>query len=177
MPYVKIQIDAASRNCRVAAPPPLRPERVANPVLKLWRWHINLALADAKKTRNGLPTDGAIHARWWLEEHQPAECDRDEWEASFACCCMWLDLDADKERARVLGEIDASWKAALDAWVNGYMYQRRALVRSCAGGRAAVFGRQQLMPLMHGLDFEAVACVEHDDPPGWQKKLRPLRAA
>ena len=177
MPFVQVKIDAASTDRSVAEPAPLRPGLVANPVLKLWRWMINSAVADAKKTRNGLPTDGAIHARWWLEDHQPVESDREEWERSFAACCMWLDLNVGEERARVLREVDAAWKTALDAYVSGYMYQRRALVRSCAGGRAATFGRQMLMPLMHGLDFETVSGVEHDDPPGWEKKLRPLRAA
>lgn len=132
-------------------------------MLKFWRWMINSAVADAKRTAYGLPTDAAILARWWIEEHRPKQSDREEWERSFECACSWLGLDAKAERERLVIELDAHVFAAYREHVRTTVYQRRAAVLTCAGMPTAI-ARQNVLPLVSETDYEHVAGIEHGDP-------------
>jgi hypothetical protein len=132
-------------------------------VLKFWRWLINSAAADAKRTHHGLPTDAAILARWWIEEHKPTQANREEWERSLDCACSWLGVDPVAERKKLLAEIDDHLRAAYDDHVRTTVYLRRAAVLTCAGYPTAV-ARQCVLPLVSEPDYEHVAGVDHPDP-------------
>lgn len=134
------------------------------------------AVADAKRTRYGLPTDAAILARWWIEEHQPRQADKEEWERCFECACSWLSLEPGKERKRLLEEVDAALQLAYLEHVRSTVYLRRAAVLSCAGMPTAI-ARHYELPLVSEADYEHVAGVDHADPVDWTLKLAELRAA
>jgi len=158
-----VKIDAAKTNRSLANQAPSRPQLQANPVLKFWRWMINSAAADAKRTQHGLPTDAAILARWWIEEHKPKQSERVEWERSLDCACSWLGLDPAEERRRLLAEIDEHLRTAYAEHVRTTVYLRRAAVLTCAGYSTAV-GRQTVLPLVSEVDYEHVAGIDHPDP-------------
>src|ERR1700752_5181153 len=104
---IRVQTDAARTDRSLnqpAAPKKLRKD----PQLLFWRRMIESAVADAKRTRNGLPTDIAIMAKLWIVEYRPTQEDREGWMLSFACACHWLDLDPDAERQKRLDEINAA---------------------------------------------------------------------
>jgi hypothetical protein len=101
----RVQIEAARRDHSFSQAQLPRVICV-DPKLLSWRRLIDHAVADAKKTTDGLPTDHAILARWWISDLRPTQADRDNWERCFECACCWLDLDADKERQRLLKQID-----------------------------------------------------------------------
>ena len=181
MSITAVQVDAGSRShslrkCLHASAAGKGGKARVNPVLKFWRWMINSAVSDAKKTRNGLPTDAAILARWWLEEHKPSQSERGEWERSLACCCQWLEVDLDAERKRLLAEIDESLSEAYRMHVRVSVYTRRAAVLACAGVTVTL-ARQHVLPLVSDADYEHIADIDHGDPAGWTKKLRVLQAA
>jgi hypothetical protein len=133
-------------------------------VLTLWRRMIDTAVADAKRTKFGLPTDGAIMARLWLEEFRPAQDNKDDWGRSLACACSCLGLDVEAERKRLLGDIDAHLHQVYVDYIRAHRYARRAALLTCAGVNTAV-QRQYVMPLVDERDYEDVAGVEHPDPP------------
>ena len=176
MSGLKVHIDAAKSNRSLVAGAPAKRKQAANPVLKLWRWMINSAVADAKRTKFGLPTDGAIHARWWLEEHHPKPSDKDEWERSFAACCSWLDEDEDALRKKLLEEIETVLHNAYMDFLRAYVYQRRAAVLSCAGIPTAI-AKHYMLPMVSQADYETIAGIEHGDPDKWELKLSRLIAA
>jgi hypothetical protein len=141
----------------------LRKRRIvlANPVLLLPRRLIDTAVADAKKTRHGLPTDLAICQRWWISDNRPQRGDRSKvgrmlYALSFESCCEMLDLDVDEERKRVLAEIDDAIVRAMVQHAGDATYQRRACVLACAGVPTAV-GRQYVLGLVDVDDYEDVA--------------------
>lgn len=176
MAHQLVQVDAARSNRSLvgAAPAKCRKQK-ADPVLKFWRWMISHAVADAKRTRAGIPTPAAILARWWLEEHKPLQNETAEWERSFDCCCSWLGDEPAVERKRLLAEIDAALETAWRDHVRMSVYQLRASVLSCAGVRTAI-GRQHVLPLVDGSEYEHVAGIEHGDPPPRVRKTMQIAA-
>jgi hypothetical protein len=139
----------------------------ADPVLLFWSKLISSAAYEARKTRHGLPTPNAVHARWWIVNFKPAQRDRDAWETSFEAACSWLGWDADAERKRLKAEIDA---ALLKAHLR-YATQRwrresklwRARVLACAGVETAIAG-QLVLGLVSPEDFEDAHGKDHPDP-------------
>jgi hypothetical protein len=143
-----------------AAPPPRT--RQNDPILRFWRRILMHAVADAKKTKDGLPTDQAILARWWISDYRPKRENPDEWENSFECCCMWLSKDPVDGRKRVLEDIDAALK---EAWVQRWyriVYNQRAAVLSCAGTPTAI-ARQYILPLVAESTHEETAGIDKPD--------------
>jgi hypothetical protein len=92
MARVRVQMTAEAKDHSLVARAPLRRVRL-QPVPTLYLKMLDHAITDAKRTRCGMPTDAAILARWWIEEHRAAETDRVDWERSFACACHWLSRD------------------------------------------------------------------------------------
>jgi len=152
----------------------LRRSVKADNVLLFWRRYIDSAVAEACKTRWGVPTDSAILERWWIEEHKPDRKDAVEWERSFACACGWLNLDAEAERMRLVAVIEETLRGKCIEFVRTNILLRRAAVLSCAGIPTAV-GKQYEMPLVSTADYEHVAGVEHGDPANIT--MPPVRAA
>jgi hypothetical protein len=109
----------------------------SDPQLLLWRRMIEFSVAEAKKTVDGLPTDLAILARWWIADFQPNEREKDEWERSFACACQWLDLDAAKERKKRLREIDSCQRSPSSSYCHWWLCAR--MTRSPASRRWTSF--------------------------------------
>ncbi len=158
---VQVQIDAARTDrSLVQAKAQKRIER--NPVMGMWAKLIDQAVQDAKRTVQGLPTDGAILARWWIAEHQPAESAKEDWERSFACACVWLGWDAASKRKRLIERIDHSLHRQYEAHVQSVIYVRRAMVLSCAGFPTTI-ARQYMMPLVSEKDYEDVAGIDFGD--------------
>ena len=81
----QVQIDAAKTNRSLVTAAPARRRVRIDPQLLFWRRMIDHAIADAKRVAYGLPTDAAILARWWIEEHRPPQKDCCDWERSFHC--------------------------------------------------------------------------------------------
>ena len=135
--------------------------RTDKPLL-LWRRMIEFATAEAKKTEDGMPTDLAILARWWIADFQPKEADKQEWERSFACACNWLDLDAGKERKKRLHAIDLYLQATWLEHMRCVVYTRRAMVLSCAGVPSAI-AKQFVLPLVAACSYDDIAGVETMD--------------
>jgi hypothetical protein len=134
----------------------------ADPPLLVWRRLLNHAVDEAKKTIEGLPTDLAILARWWIADLQPTHSDKDEWERSFGCACHWLDIDPAVERKRLVREIDAALKKAwIEVW-HRLVYMRRAMVLSCAGIPTAIAG-QFMLPLASESTYDEVAGIDKPD--------------
>lgn len=134
----------------------------ADPPLLVWRRLLNHAVDEAKKTMDGLPTDLAILARWWIADLQPQQSDRNEWERSFGCACQWLDIDPGEERRRLVREIDKALKRAwMEVW-HAVVYMRRAMVLSCAGIPTAVAG-QFMLPLASVSTYDEVAGIDKPD--------------
>jgi hypothetical protein len=153
--------DAARHDRSFAQPQALLSMR-SDPTLLVWRRLLNHAVAEAKKTLDGLPTDLAHLARWWIADLQPARHEHDEWERSFACACQWLDIDASKERKRLVREIDAALKATwMEVWFK-LTYMRRAMVLTCAGRPTAIAG-QFLLPLVSKSTYDEVAGIDKPD--------------
>ena len=100
----------------------------AQVMLRFWRKLIFIAVAEAKKTHCGMPTDGAILARWWIAELRPERTDRVEWERSFSCACEMLSRDETVLRAELLKEIDKALRRANRVHVQSAIYLRRAMV-------------------------------------------------
>lgn len=176
MPGPTVQIEAARTNRSLVNAPPSRPQLKADPVLKFWRIIINHAVADAKRTYAGLPTDAAILARWWIEEHRPKQSEREEWERSFECACSWLGLDAAAERKLLCEKIDEHLRGAYADHVRRTVYLRRAAVLTCAGFTTAI-ARQNVLPLVSEEDYEHIAGVEHGDPDRVVRQMQAMRAA
>lgn len=73
-----------------------------------WRFAM-CTLADAMKSRCGVPTDDALLARAWIASSAGGEVvDGKRPYLSFDECCHWLGLDADAERLACLEMIDAA---------------------------------------------------------------------
>ena len=138
-----------------------RPEPTAA-AQQFWRRLIFSAVVDAKKTRNGIPTDSAILARWWIVEHRPDARNREEWERSFGCACERLGRDAVMLRDKLVQQIDAALAESYAEHVQSVVYVRKAMVLSCAGLPRAI-ARQYLLPLVDEQDFEEVAGIDHGD--------------
>lgn len=139
-----------------------RPNPKALPQLLMWRKLIDQAVQDSKRTAQGMPTDVAILARWWIAEHKPKQSEREEWERSFECACSWIDQDTAAYRIQLVAEIDLVLRNSLDAHVQAVIYVRRAMVLSCAGFPTAI-AKQFVMPLVSKHDWEDVAGVDHGD--------------
>jgi hypothetical protein len=158
---MRVQTDAARTDRslgQAAAPRQLRKD----PQLLLWRRLLEHTTADAKRTKYGLPTDVAILARWWVAENRPFERDKAKWETSFDCACHWLDLDPKEERKKRLGDIDEALHAAYQNYVNQIVYQRRAAILACTG-QATAIGRQYMLPLVTGDNYDDVAGIDGND--------------
>jgi hypothetical protein len=152
----------ASRHDRSFAQPQALLSMRCDPPLLVWRRLLNHAVDEAKKTIDGLPTDLAILARWWISDLQPDRSDRDDWERSFACACHWLDLDAVSERKRLVREIDAVLKQAwMEVWYR-LTYLRRAMVLTCAGRPTAIAG-QFVLALASTATYDEVAGIDKPD--------------
>ena len=122
---------------------------------------IDQAAQDAKRTMFGKPTDSAIVARWWIEEHRPATTDV-EWEASFERACDLVGTDAGKLRVRLVAAIEEKWRRDAEKQRRAELYVRRAMVLGCAGIPTAI-ARQYLLPMASEKDYEQVAGVDHGD--------------
>jgi hypothetical protein len=134
----------------------------SNPQLLFWRRLLNHAVDEAKKTTDGLPSDMAILARWWIADLRPAQSEKDDWERSFDCACHWLDIDPAIERKNLLHAIDVALKKVwLEIWFR-LTYQRRAMVLTCAGRPTAIAG-QFLLPLCSVTSYDEVAGIEKPD--------------
>lgn len=155
------------------APSPKRQK--ADPKLLFWRRLIEQAVADAKRTAHGLPTDAAILARWWIEEHRPTQSDKGEYERSFEAACGWLNIDPHEERKKRLVEINETWDIALRDYGRTAVYVRRAMVLSCAGVPISI-ARQYELPLVSEADYEHVAGVDHPDPAAVTARLLELNS-
>lgn len=123
---------------------------------------INQAVTEAKKMVNGLPTDRAILAQWWIADHRPTQADKDEWERSFACACHWLGMDVDAERKRLVAEIELAQRSACYDHLRKVTYRHRAAVLACAGEAVAI-ARQYVLPLVSPDLFDEVAGNDGDD--------------
>lgn len=120
------------------------------------------AIAEAKKTVDGLPTDLAILARWWISDLRPPREEKEDWERSFDCACHWLDLDTATERKRIIQEIDDALKHAwMQIWYR-LCYMRRAMVLTCAGRPTAIAG-QFFLPLASESSYDEVAGIDKPD--------------
>ncbi len=128
---------------------------------RFWRRLVFHAVAEAKRTRCGVPTDSAILERWWIE-HQPTAADKDEYERSFNHACEQMGRDPDKMRKKFLEQIEASNLADFKLHVQSVMYLRRAMVLACAGVPTAI-ARQYAMPLCDEQDYEHVAGIDYGD--------------
>lgn len=106
------EVTAARRTREIEVDAPRRTE--AEVALLLFRRLIATALHEAKKTRDGLPTNTALLERAWFEEHTPLESHA--YLTSFAHCCHMLALNESEERARALKEISRQWHKALVDW-------------------------------------------------------------
>lgn len=158
---VRVQTDAARTDRslgQAAAPRQLRKD----PQLLFWRRLLEHTVADAKKTKYGMPTDVAILARWWIAENRPYQHDKVKWETSFECACHWLDLDPTEERKKRLAEIDDALYAAYQSHVNQIVYQRRAAILACTGEPTAI-GRQYMLPLVSEDNYDVVAGIDGSD--------------
>jgi hypothetical protein len=180
MPPVKIDASRTNRSLAAAAAgPAARPQLEANPMLLFYRRQIDSAVAGAKKTKYGIPTDTAIIDRWWIQELRPSESDKDEWERSFECACHWLDLEPEAERKKLLAEIDDALTEACVRHAGDVVYRRRAQVLSCAKGIPIAIGKQFVLALVSLDDYEQIALIEHPDPPARKKPrlARPSRSS
>jgi hypothetical protein len=86
----------------------------AEPALLFFRRTKDLAIHEAKQTKNGLPTRIALLGRAWVEHHSQPE--HGDWPTSFANCCRMLGEDAGSERAKAVKDIDRAWRKALSDW-------------------------------------------------------------
>jgi hypothetical protein len=171
MAMQQVLTDAAGKNRGFTQPPALVSLR-ADPPLLVWRRLLNHAVDEAKKTTEGLPTDLAILARWWIADLQPTRGQHDEWERSFGCACHWLDIDPVLERKRLVREIDKALKLAwMEVWFH-LTYLRRAMVLSCAGIPTAIAG-QFMLPLASESTYDEVAGI---DKPDMFAELEPIEA-
>jgi hypothetical protein len=135
----------AERTNRSLTQAPEPKKMTGDPALLFWRRLIESAVADAKRTKFGLPTDTAILARYWIAEDRPTQENKDEWERSFECACQWLDLDTNAERQARLKEIDEALAHSYKEYASKVTYVRRAAVLACAGKPTAI-ARQYIPP-------------------------------
>lgn len=99
-----------TRSIEVAEPRRMK----AEPALLFFRRLKDLAVHEAKQTRNGLPTRTALLGRAWIEHH--SEPTNPDWKTSFANCCRMLGEDENEERIQALKEIRRAWQKALADW-------------------------------------------------------------
>ena len=169
-----VRVDAARTNRSLTGGQPdraasLRHRRtvLAQPVLMKWRRLIDTAEAEAKKTRDGFPTDTALSERWWIEINRPSKPSPEDhselvqmlYAGSFDCCCEMLGLDAKEERKRIRREIKAAWLVAFEDELERRIYDRTAAVLRCQGVPARD-GDQYALGLVHPADYEEVADPE-----------------
>ena len=152
----------------------------ADPVLLLYRRLIDTAVAEAMKTVYGVATHGAVFARWWIEEYRPAKTDDDLWPFSFECCCHWLSIDAEEERKRLRGLVQARLRRAACEFAQSVAYVRRGEVVACMGMTAAI-GKQYVLGMVSTVEeYELIVGI---DRPEKQPRLfdgldrKPKRAA
>ncbi len=151
-------------------------EYIREKPLRFWDRLIQTAVADAKRTYAGMPTDNAILQRNWIER-RTAETDRTDWERSFECACQWLGLDPETERKRLLTEINDSLVQTLVLHAGSVVYQRSAAVLSCATGVPRRIGRQFVLALVSEAEYELIAGINLPDPPPRRRKRTAHRLA
>lgn len=157
---MRVQTDAARTDRslgQAAAPRQLRKD----PQLLYWRRQLEHATADAKKTKYGMATDMAILAKWWIETRTEQK-NKARWSYSFECACHWLDLDAKEERKKRLADIDQALRVSYQNYINQVIYQRRAAILACTGEPTAI-GRQYMLPLVTGDNYDDVAGIDGND--------------
>lgn len=172
----QVHVEAAKTNRSLVDRAPVKRRVRVDPQLLFWRRMIDSAVADAVRTKNGLPTDLAIMQRYWIEDFRPPQSDKDEWERSFECACSFLNMDAAVERKRLVAEIDATLLDAYRQHVRSWVYVRKAAVMQCAGVDVTI-AKARLLPLVSEHDYEDVAGIEHGDPVGATRVLRERMAA
>lgn len=158
---IRVQTDAARTDRSLSQVPAAKKLR-RDPELAYWRRLIASASADARKTRNGIPTDMAILARWWIESNRPQKSDRIAWSTSFECACDWLSLDPAETRKKMLAQVDQALLDEYRVYIRRVVYQRRAAVLTCAGEPTAI-ARQYILPLVSAAEYELVAGIDGDD--------------
>ena len=131
-------------------------------MLLFWTRMITHSVDEAKKTIDGLPTELAILARWWIADFQPRETEKDDWERSFACACQWMDKNVVSFRKQLLQEIDQTLMDRFVEQMRVAVYTRRAAVLSCAGVPTAI-ARQFVLPLVSAASYDEVAGLETMD--------------
>ena len=147
-------------------------------ILLFWRRLVDSAVADAKLVGDdGLPTNAAILARWWLEDNRPSRSDADAWETSFECACHFLQDDATAERVRLLAEIDLELATAHAKWVEKRVSFRRSLVLACAGMDIVNENGQFVMPLASKKEYDHTAGICHGDPAIAARQIARIDAA
>ncbi|HEY1502566.1 MAG TPA: hypothetical protein VGF88_23525 [Acidobacteriaceae bacterium] len=82
--------------------------------LSYYRRQDELALHAAKRTRNGIPTAGALLERSWFEAH--SEVGWMGWESSFSNICKMLNWEEAPTRAARIEDIDRVWRKSLLDW-------------------------------------------------------------
>jgi hypothetical protein len=158
---IRVQTDAA-RTDRSLTQAPAATKLRRDPELQYWRRLLSSAAADARKTRNGLPTDSAILAMYWIFDFRPQKSDRVAWSTGFECACDWLSLDPLETRRKMRARIDEAHVDAYKSHIRRVIYQHRAAVLSCAGEPTAIAG-QYILPLVSVVEYELVAGIDGDD--------------
>lgn len=157
---MRVQTDAARTDRSLGQPAAPRQLR-KDPQLLFWRRLLEHTVADAKKTKYGMPTDVAILAKWWIEA-RTQQVDKEKWSLSFECACHWLDLDSKEERKKRVAQIDEALRAAYLNHINQVVYQRRAAILACTGEPTAI-GRQYMLPLVSGDNYDDVSGIDGND--------------
>jgi len=143
----------------------------ANPVLLVWRRLIDTAVDEAKRVRFGEPTDSAILARWWIEVEDDPDVQAVEFRATFERACGFLGIDnVATERAKLLKDIDTSWKGAHLAYMAKRVELRSKAVMTTAGCQTAL-GKTFALLLVSQAELEETAGRHRPDPPQWKRKL------
>jgi len=103
------EVTANMRERSIQDTSPLK--RVIPVALSFYRRLDETALHCAKRTRDGMPTLGAVLERVWFEVH--SEPGFLGWECSFANVCQMLGWNEAETRVQRLAEIDRAWRHAL----------------------------------------------------------------
>jgi hypothetical protein len=173
-----VQVDAARRDrSLVPSSQSIENKLKAEPVLLVWRRLIDLAAEEAKRVRFGEPTDTAIWQRWWITVPDvPVDAGR-EFRATFPRCCLFLGIDTEVERARLIGEIDAALEASARVYMAKKLELRRRAVLAVAGCEGEMRKTYALL-LISQVEYEDTAGINRADPPARVRRLdRTAKAA
>lgn len=126
-------------------------------------------MEEAKRTRFGEPTDGAILQRWWIETEDSAAEKHREFRATFESACAFLGLEPAEERKRLLREIDDAWRHACLAYRKKRLELRTRAVMATAGCPVQMTKTLALLLVSH-IEYEDTAGLNRADPPARKAK-------